>query len=91
MTNEEEMHSKDGGTDFAVGFMLGAVVGLAIGFLYAPRPVEETRRILEEKAEEVANPIKKILFRLRWLTMSAGARYAYLWATQRSRREPRGR
>jgi gas vesicle protein len=32
--------------------MVGAVMGLAIGMLYAPRPGEETREILKEKTGE---------------------------------------
>ena len=45
------MADKDGGAGFAVGFLVGAVVGLAVGFLYAPRPGQETRELLKEKAE----------------------------------------
>ncbi len=37
-------------SSFLTGLILGAVVGLAIGFLYAPRPGKETRELLKEKA-----------------------------------------
>ncbi|MBA7685529.1 hypothetical protein ES703_93954 [subsurface metagenome] len=60
------MTEKDTGTSFAIGFFMGAVVGLAIGFLYAPQPGKETRELLKEKAEmvrgkaaEVAEKVKE--------------------------------
>jgi len=46
------MAEKDSGTSFVVGFILGAVAGAAIGFLYAPKPGKETRALLKEKAIE---------------------------------------
>ena len=47
------MSDKDTGSNFAIGFLIGAVVGVAIGFLYAPKAGKETRALLREKAEEV--------------------------------------
>ena len=38
---------------FALGFLLGAVAGVAIGFLYAPKSGRETRAMLKEKAGEI--------------------------------------
>lgn len=46
------MAEKDTGASFAIGFMLGAAVGVAIGFLYAPKPGKETRALIREKAEQ---------------------------------------
>lgn len=40
-------------SSFAIGFLLGAVAGVAIGFLYAPKTGKETRAMLKEKAGEV--------------------------------------
>ena len=45
------MSDKDTISGLAIGFILGAAVGLAVGILYAPRPGEETRELLKEKAE----------------------------------------
>ena len=45
------MNDRNGGSGFAVGLLVGAVLGLAIGFLFAPKPGEETRQLLKEKAE----------------------------------------
>ncbi|MCJ7604867.1 MAG: YtxH domain-containing protein [Dehalococcoidales bacterium] len=46
------MTEKDNGSSFAIGFLLGAIAGVAIGFLYAPKPGKETRTLLKEKAGE---------------------------------------
>jgi len=48
---EVEMSDSDRGSGFVIGLAVGAVLGLAIGFLFAPRPGEETRQLLKEKAE----------------------------------------
>ena len=45
------MSDKDSGISFTIGLLLGAAVGVAIGFLYAPQPGKETRELLKEKAE----------------------------------------
>lgn len=53
-------------TSFLTGLILGAVVGLAIGFLYAPKSGKETRELLKEKAvvvkeraTEIAKKVKQ--------------------------------
>ena len=53
------MAEKDTGASFAIGFILGAAVGVAIGFLYAPQPGRETRALLKEKAERAAEKAKE--------------------------------
>ena len=57
--------NKDTTSSFTVGLIVGAVVGLAIGFLYAPQSGKETRRMvkdkvvaLKEKASEAISKIK---------------------------------
>ena len=49
---------------FALGLLTGAMIGLAVGLLYAPQSGEETRRMLREKAddakEKAANVISKV-------------------------------
>lgn len=58
------MSDKDTLSGFGLGLIVGAAIGLAIGFLYAPRPGEETREILREKAgvakEKAADVIEKV-------------------------------
>ena len=44
------MADRNSGGAFGIGLLVGAAIGLAIGFLFAPRPGEETRQLLKEKA-----------------------------------------
>ena len=53
------MADRDSGSGFIVGFALGAIAGLAVGFLYAPRPGKETRELLKEKAEKAKEKAEK--------------------------------
>ncbi len=53
------MNERDS-SHFALGFLLGAVAGLAIGFLYAPKAGRETRAMLKEKGGEVKEKAKEI-------------------------------
>ncbi len=59
------MSDKDTGAGFAFGLITGAVIGLAIGFLYAPRVGEETREILREKAEEVKEKAEEVAEKIK--------------------------
>ena len=43
------MDEKDAGS-FTLGFLIGALAGVAIGFLFAPKPGRETRTLLRETA-----------------------------------------
>lgn len=47
------MSDKDSGSSFAIGFLIGAIAGVAIGFLYAPKSGKETRAMLKERADEL--------------------------------------
>ena len=47
------MADRNGGSGFAIGLIVGAALGLAIGFLFAPQSGKETRQLLREKAEVV--------------------------------------
>jgi len=57
---EGRMAEKDTGASFAIGFILGAAVGVAIGFLYAPKPGKETRALLKEKAEQAREKASEV-------------------------------
>lgn len=54
------MGDRDTGSSFAIGFLIGAVVGVALGFLYAPKAGKETRALLREKASDVAERAKEV-------------------------------
>ncbi len=51
---------KDTGISFTAGFILGAVAGVAIGFLYAPKPGKETRELLKEKTEKAREKASEV-------------------------------
>lgn len=46
------MSNGNGYAGFGYGFLAGAVIGLAVGILYAPKSGRETRMLLREKASE---------------------------------------
>ena len=52
------MSEKEGGSNFLVGFIIGAIAGVAIGLLYAPKSGKETRALLREKASSVTERIR---------------------------------
>ena len=41
------------GSTFGIGLLLGTVLGLSLGFLFAPRPGVEIRELLSKKVEAV--------------------------------------
>jgi len=51
---------KDTGISFTAGFIIGAVAGVAIGFLYAPKPGKETRELLKERAEKAREKASEV-------------------------------
>jgi len=57
------MAEGNGGSRFGIGLVVGVALGLAIGFLFAPRSGEETRQLLKEKAgaarESASEAVKK--------------------------------
>ena len=59
------MAEGDRGSGFAIGLIVGAVLGLAIGFLFAPRSGEETRRLLKEKAETARERAAEVTRKVR--------------------------
>ena len=60
------MNDRDAGGFFA-GIVVGAIIGVALGFLFAPRAGEETREVLlqkaseaKEKASELSGKVRKV-------------------------------
>ena len=54
------MSEKDTCFSFTIGFILGAVAGVAMGFLYAPKTGKETRALLKEKTEVAREKVTEI-------------------------------
>ena len=75
------MINKDTGTGLAIGFLIGAVVGLAIGYLYAPHPEAETRQLIKEKTEKVMDKATGVIDKVQEST--AKARYKKRWIEQK--------
>jgi gas vesicle protein len=59
------MADGDRGSGFAIGLILGAALGLAVGFLFAPRSGAETRQLLKEKAETARERAAEITSKVR--------------------------
>ena len=55
------MSDEDTSKSLAIGFILGAAIGLAIGFLYAPHTGKETRAMIREKAEKTKEKAAEII------------------------------
>src|SRR5207249_9548047 len=45
-------------SEFLAGLIVGAMIGLGLGIMLAPRPGQETRDQLKEKAQEVTERLK---------------------------------
>lgn len=55
MSKDEHENGK-----FAVGVVLGAVIGASLAILFAPKSGEETREIVKKRAKEYLNKGKEI-------------------------------
>jgi gas vesicle protein len=67
------MSDKETGS-FAIGFILGAIAGVAIGFLYAPKAGRETRALLKEKAGEIREKASEMKEKAKEVAAEAGER-----------------
>ena len=56
---EKNMASKDSAPGFAIGFIVGAAIGLATAFLFAPKSGKEIRELLKDKATDIPGTIKE--------------------------------
>lgn len=57
--------SKDSGIGFFSGLVIGAIIGLAVGFLYAPQPGTETRRVVKDKFSNARENVSQAAGRIR--------------------------
>ena len=52
--------ANDNDTNFSSGFIIGGILGLIGGLVFAPRPGEETRAILTEASNEWRDKAKEL-------------------------------
>ncbi len=57
--------NRDTANGFFSGLLMGAVIGAAIGLLYAPQSGPETRRIVKEKAAEIKEKATKAVGKIK--------------------------
>ena len=57
--------NRDSGTGFFTGLIMGALIGVVVGFLYAPQSGTETRGLVKEKAGVVRKRASKAASRVR--------------------------
>ena len=55
------MTNRESATGFGIGLLAGAIIGVAIGFLYAPKSGQETRAMLKEKAADVREQAEDVM------------------------------
>ncbi len=56
---------KDSGSGFFTGLIMGALIGVVVGFLYAPQSGKETRRLVKEKTQVVKEKASKAAGRVK--------------------------
>jgi len=56
---------KDSGSGFFTGLIMGALIGVVVGFLYAPQSGTETRRLVKEKTGVVKERVSKAANRVK--------------------------
>lgn len=51
--NVDDTHDRNGGATFLIGFIAGSMLGAGLALLFAPRPGDQTRREVAERAQRV--------------------------------------
>jgi gas vesicle protein len=62
--------TKDSGSGFVTGLIMGALIGVVVGFLYAPQSGTETRRLVKEKTEIVKEKAARAARRVKDVVQS---------------------
>jgi len=62
--------TKDSGSGFVTGLIMGALIGVVVGFLYAPQSGTETRRLVKEKTEIIKEKAARAARRVKDVVQS---------------------
>jgi len=62
--------AKDSESGFFTGLIMGALIGVVVGFLYAPQSGTETRRLVKEKTEVVKEKASRAARRVKEVVQS---------------------
>jgi len=54
MSHDDE-NGRNGGATFLIGFIAGSMLGAGLALLFAPKPGDETRREVAERAQRVSD------------------------------------
>ena len=57
---EKQAGSSSAAPSFAVGFVIGAVLGISIAFVLSPRSGEETRDLIMDRAQDVKGRVREV-------------------------------
>jgi gas vesicle protein len=71
MKKERTMSEKNGGSNRMTAFLLGGLIGAAVGVLYAPRSGDKTRQLLMETSEEIKDKALNSIQEVRASAMTA--------------------
>jgi len=66
--------NKDSGAGFFTGLIVGALAGLVVGFMYAPRSGAETRQIVKEKASTLKDGASSMAGKVKDVVQGRAAR-----------------
>jgi gas vesicle protein len=66
--------NKDSGAGFFTGLIVGALAGLVVGFMYAPRSGAETRQIVKEKASTLKDGASSMAGKVKDVVQNRAAR-----------------
>ena len=53
--NHDDPNGRNGGATFLIGFIAGSMLGAGLALLFAPKPGDETRREVAERAQRVTD------------------------------------
>jgi len=51
--SHDDVHGRNGGATFLIGFIAGSMLGAGLALLFAPKAGDETRREVAERAQRV--------------------------------------